>query len=43
MPLHKDIRKKLDLDKYFNWLEKQEGKNMIWGNSFPVLLISLVL
>jgi len=35
LPLSKTVRDKLDLDKYFDWLEKQEGKKYDIGQLIP--------
>ncbi len=38
LPLSNTVREKLDLDKYFDWLEKQEGKKYDMGQLIPCAL-----
>lgn len=38
IPLGQTIREKLDLEKYFDWLEKQEGKKYDLGQLIPCAL-----
>ena len=38
VPLSKTVREKLDLDKYFDWLERQEGKKYDIGQMIPCAL-----
>jgi hypothetical protein len=38
LPLHEKVRAKLNFDKYFDWLNKQEGKKYDMGQLIPCAL-----